>query len=319
MKQRLFPILLCSIGALWLGVPVSLFSQNGSQDGAPSSIRASDLIPSDEAVSEWKTVEGPTFYNPGSLFEYVNGAAPFYLNLGFHQLAHVRFQNSRDETLNVTIDIYDQGTVEGGFGVYSSSRHPNEKFEKWGTQGYRSGPLAILWKERFYVSLQGDDERPPTIAALNAYAEWISQKIPGPDIYPKLLDKLPQKNRIENTELYTGKDYLGYRILDKTASAQYRVQEATVTLFVLDASGPEKLHPLYEEITRLLGTPVSLSPDRVPPDTTFYATTNKYLGNFLILPIHQYLYGLFNPNESVDFPTLFLMADPLLKTIEQSP
>lgn len=309
MKDR-FRIRFLLIGLSFLGVP--LFAADNNPNPGEFSVR--NLIPSSGVIPGWRRVEGPAFYNPDTLFEIVDGAAPFYLNLGFRELAHARYQDSQDETRNITLDIYDQGTVEGGFGVYSSSRHSDESFQKWGTQGYRSGPLAILWKGRFYISLMGDDERPETLQGLEAFAAWINGRLPGEDVYPELIDRLPPKNRIPNTELYVSEKYLGYRFLSNIASAQYCVLSSTATLFVAHYSTPEQVKSILDQVRKEIGKEEPLPDVSSPPPTAAaYACADKYLGHMIFLSIGQYLYGVFDPEVQIPSQTLFEVVTSILK------
>jgi uncharacterized protein DUF6599 len=233
----------------------------------------------------------------------VNGADTFYLNFGFRELAHARYQHKDDDTLNVTIDIFDQGDVDGGFGVYSSGRHSDEKFRKIGTQGYRNGSLLIAWQDRYYISLMGDDERPDTISALEQYAKMITAKIPGKKAYSKLTNIIPKKNRIANTELYASKDYLGYRFLDRTICAKYLVNSATVTLFASDCHSLEKAQKVFKQTAEAIG-PMQLVTSTLGEDLTIHAAEDKYLGKMIILQKERYVYGVFDPDNLAQWQSL---------------
>ncbi len=284
------------------------------ESSSTSAIRANHLLPENDTVKDWKIVEGPKYFNPESLYIIVNGADTFYLNYGFHELSHARYQHKDDDTLNVTIDIFDQRDVDGGFGVYSSSRHPDEEFREIGTQGYRNGSLLIAWQDRYYISLMGDDERPETIHALEKYAEWITAKIPGEKVYPKLTNIIPKKNRLANTELYASKDYLGYRFLDNTISAKYLVDAATVTLFASDCGSPEKARTVFQQTAEAIGpqTETTISLDKA---SKIHAAEDKYLGKMIILQKKKYVYGVFDPDNLAQWRSLQI----LLSQITQKP
>ena len=68
--------------------------------------------------------EGPRIYDSETLFEYLNGGAPLYLDFGFQSMVHARYQLGDDSLSSVTIDVYDMGSDLGAFGLYRSARPP---------------------------------------------------------------------------------------------------------------------------------------------------------------------------------------------------
>ncbi|MGC9329807.1 MAG: DUF6599 family protein [Candidatus Hinthialibacter sp.] len=314
MKQFFFFLMILTPGALLSGAP-GAFAQNENVPNAPETptLTARDLLPPAGAIEPWALVEGPDFYSPDNLFETINGAAPFYLKLGFRELMHARFQHQHDESLNIALDVFDQGTVEGGFGVYSSSRHPGEDFHSWGTQGYRAGPLVIIWKDRFYISLMGDDEKPQTVQALENFAQWIDQKLAGPDAYPKLLEKLPAANRLPNTELYTSQDFLGYRFLKDVMSAQYNIASSTATLFVTKCPAPDQAQAVFDQFTQAVGGEASFAwPESTPDSVQRFAGADKYLGRMLLISSDSLIYGVYNEKIDLDFNNLYSFIKPVI-------
>lgn len=162
-----------------------------------------NLVPGSGSVPGWILAEAPQVYSPETLYRVVDGAAGLYLSFGFQALAHARYERERDRSFNITLDLFDMGTVEGGFGVYSSGRRATETFLSVGTQAYRAGPQFVAWKGRYYLTLMGDDARAETLQGLEALAREITAKIPGPDRYPALLRRLPRSGtHAEHRKIY---------------------------------------------------------------------------------------------------------------------
>jgi len=160
----------------------------------------------------------------------------------------------------------------------------------------------------------GDDERSETIQGLEAFAAWIRERLPGEDVYPKLFDRLPSESRIPNTELYVAEKYLGYRFLAKVASAQYRVQSSTATLFVLECSPSVKTKSLLDRVKKEIGQEEPL-PSKVslPPTVTAYACTDKYLGHMVFITYGNYLYGAFDPEAKLTQELLHEAIAPIVR------
>ena len=67
----------------------------------------------------------PSFYNPESLYQQIDGGADLYLLYDFKSLLHQDFKSGAAE---LTVDIYDMGGTENAFGIYAAERSPTYKF-----------------------------------------------------------------------------------------------------------------------------------------------------------------------------------------------
>ena len=55
--------------------------------------------------------------------------------------------------LDLTADIFDMGSAENAFGMYSSERSPKYDFIPMGTEGYRNEGIINFLQDRYYVKL----------------------------------------------------------------------------------------------------------------------------------------------------------------------
>ncbi|RJP31600.1 MAG: hypothetical protein C4527_07320 [Candidatus Omnitrophota bacterium] len=264
----------------------------GTKTFADTDIRVIDLVPQSGFLEHWKIEEGPEIYTPETLYEIINGAATLYLSYGFREQAYARYVNETDAGMGITAYIYDQGSVEGGYGVYSSSRHANENFQAFGTQGYRSGSIVSAWKGRFYISLSGDRDDETTAQALETLARSIMSDIPGNDAYPKILKLLPEQGKVKNSELYTEKDYLGFDFLTKAVSASYRVESITAVLFVSRCPNREKANAVFQQLETALAKR-SESVDMPYSNMQVFGFDNRSLGKIMIACREHYVFGAF--------------------------
>ncbi len=260
-----------------------------------------NLVPGSGSVPGWIIAEAPQVYSPETLYRIVNGAAGLYLSYGFQALAHARYEHERDSSFNITLDLFDMGTVEGGFGVYSSGRRATETFLPVGTQAYRTGSQFVAWKGRYYLTLMGDDVRAETLQGLEALAREITAKIPGPDVYPALLRRLPAPGRMPNTEKYIAKDFLGYEFLRNAASATYQVRSTTAEIFVADCSTNKQAQDIFQQLRDALGAPVELPAPVTASSPASYAAINPYMGKFLISLQEPYVFGVYAEKETADW------------------
>jgi len=234
---------------------VLVFIPAGFSQDNPSSAekgKVMELLPAPDFLAGWKFEDKPEFYAPDTLYEYVDGEAPLYLSYGFRGLACVRFADSRDVENSFAVEIFDMGGLEGGFGVYSSHRHSTEKFASYGTQGYRSGALLIAWKGPYFISMLGDEDNAATSKALEQAIREIVKKIPGEDAYPDFLKRLPQENRMPNSEKFIAKDYLGWKFFRRAIEAKYVVESVTATVFIVPCLDSAKAKEVYDEFFKTM-------------------------------------------------------------------
>ena len=152
--------------------------------------------------------EAASFYKPDTLYEYIDGGADVYLLYDFQRLLHQNFK-TRDGEL--TLDIYDLGTPENAFGIYSAERSPRYKFVTLGVEGYRSEGTLNFVQDRYYVKLAASGAG--VGAALDPFARMLSRRIGGTARPPALLAKLPVERRVAHSEQYVRKDPLGHAFL----------------------------------------------------------------------------------------------------------
>jgi len=183
------------------------------------------------APSGWSVADGPTVFDEESLFEYLDGGAPLYLDYGFERLTQVRYQMGSDPFASVTLDIYDMGSELGAFGVYRTVRPPGAEAESWGVEGFRSGTIAAAWRGAFYVYGEADDDRPVLIETLESLVASAIDGVGGPRALPIEIGALPADGRVPWSERYVATDLFGHAFLPGGFVAGYEVDGDEVELF----------------------------------------------------------------------------------------
>lgn len=148
-----------------------------------------------EAPPEWQMEGEPKQYTPDDLYKYINGGAELYLSFGFQEAASCVY--TRDNQPDILLDLFDMGSSQSAFGVFSHSR---ERLETDFGQGSQSDPgLLIFWKDRYYVSLLANPETPVSRKAVSRIARQIEQTIPETGPLPEILNALPGEGLIEES------------------------------------------------------------------------------------------------------------------------
>lgn len=114
------------------------------------------------------TVDGKvTLYDADGLFDYINGAAPIFIERKFRKLAATDLKFGDGEA---TCDIYDMSEPDNAKSIYDKERPQSAKTFEVGEQGH-SGSMALVFRQgRYYVKLTAFDpdaeEQLPKLAAL---------------------------------------------------------------------------------------------------------------------------------------------------------
>ena len=107
------------------------------------------------SVNGWKQVGEIQTFNPGTLYEYIDGGADLYLAYDFEELKVAEYQN--DKKASVTVEVYRHRTPTHAFGVYSQERVPGANFIDVGIQGYQEKHALNFLSGNTYVKITGYD------------------------------------------------------------------------------------------------------------------------------------------------------------------
>jgi len=161
-------------------------------------ISAVDAALPDELLG-WRTVpDERVVYDRESLYDYIDGGAELYLSYGFHHLASCKYVQL-DEP-DIVVDLFDMGTSQNAFGVFSQSREVIEDAFGQGSQ-YTEG-LLLFWKGRYYVSILASPETGRSKDAVFELARTIASAIPDEGPLPDVLARLPREGLVEESVRY---------------------------------------------------------------------------------------------------------------------
>lgn len=157
-----------------------------------------------------------SFYLSANLYEYMDGGADIYQLYDVETLLHWDLNTSAGD---LTLDIFDMGTPENAFGMFSAESSPAYDYFQLGMAAYRNEGIVNFAQDRYYVKLAAFGDS--SAAVLSEYATAISNRIGGHRELPALLRKLPEAGRKPHTEQYIRKDPMGHPFLAPVYQAVY--------------------------------------------------------------------------------------------------
>lgn len=274
---------------LLLSVVASAQSGPTSQDATlPINPQLLRLLP-DPIPSGARAQSAAAFYNPDTLYKYMDGGADAFLLYDFRTLLHQEF---RAREVDLTVDIFDMNTSENAFGIYASERAPWYNFIPVGTEAYKNEGILNFLQGRYYVKLAGFGEG--SDAVLEQFARAISAKIGDPGRFPDLLEQLPQTSLKRRSEQYLFKDPLGHPFLRPANMATYNLDNQESMLLISvganETDARQRLQQLDQHFRKT-------GKSETAPELGSGAirASNSFEGKLIAQVKGRYLIVLFNP------------------------
>lgn len=169
------------------------------------------LIPKKDIPAGWALIQGPQTYNKKTLFEHINGQAELFFKYGFQKSIFATYQNQKNLTNQIDIDIYDMGNVVQAFGIFSRLRNEDLPAEI-GLDSYLDDRSAFFYKGKYFVMLYGPEPNPVILKQL---AMEISLRILDSSLPPKEIRYFPKNGLKPGSIQYFSEGLLGYQFLKR--------------------------------------------------------------------------------------------------------
>jgi len=193
-------------------------------------------------INGWRADVKVDAYDRKTLFHYIDGGAELYLAYHF-QKVYVHTYTKAGEP-DIIMDIYEMGTPEDAFGVFTSEREGEDIGIGQGSE-YEAG-LLRFFKGRFFVSIMTYEETPQSRKAVYLLARTVADAIQSTGDKPKLVSSLPSTGLSESSILYfyshtilnqhyfvASENILKFDKHTKAVLARYSVKEGELYLLIV--------------------------------------------------------------------------------------
>ena len=99
-------------------------------------------------LSGTKIMGSPYHFEPLNLFEYINGAADFFIAYGFVSLEGACYFMESDADDSVSVDIYNMGEKLNAFGVFQSKRDKEAPSLNIGTASFGVDGYLAFYEDK---------------------------------------------------------------------------------------------------------------------------------------------------------------------------
>jgi hypothetical protein len=215
----------------------------GGIDEAPVSVF--DLSTAGE-LPGWTRLAEVDHFSADNLWEYINGQADFFIDYGFVEVETAEYRNDRTAG-SVVVEIYHMGSPPEGFGIFAAERTREDRSIEIGSGAFLGPNVLGFWQEEYYVKVTSFEEGPEIEGLLVSMAEEISARLPGGK---RVLDSLllfPKEGRVEASERFIPKNFLGQPYLTDAYQVDYVVDDQPVQLFVMEAASAADAASRFEQ------------------------------------------------------------------------
>ena len=137
----------------------------------------------------WTAEPKDRMYDAETIFSYIDGAGEVYRAYNMRSCLSRRYTSPNGPA--IVLDIFDMGTSEDAFGVFTHDR--DGRPVEVGQGGlYRPGWLSF-WKGRFFVSIYAEEETEAAKETMSKLSRGVAALIRDQGPEPDILLKLPQQ------------------------------------------------------------------------------------------------------------------------------
>jgi len=215
-----------------LRVPLQGKSQAASGQ-TPSATAA--LIPE---VSGFTPLAPSESFGPETLSDKIDGKAELYLSAGFKEMSCRKFGLDTAGKAYVEVFIYDMGSAQNAFAVFSGQRRPGSPSIPLTANAYATANAWFFTKGRFYVEIVADRASEALKSSLEAYATALLAKIPAEGEKTNEAALFPKEGLAPDTVRLCAADTFGCEGLSNMLTGEYSLKGGKATAFMARRDTP---------------------------------------------------------------------------------
>ncbi|MEW6672408.1 MAG: DUF6599 family protein [Thermodesulfobacteriota bacterium] len=188
----------------------------------------------------------PEVFEAANLSDKINGKADLYLSAGFRQLKSQRFKMDGNENSWLEIFVYDMGSLQNAFSVYSQQRREDAAADKSGRFSYRTENALFFLHGPFYVEIIGSEGTEPLRGQMHIFAQNFIQNTPVSAEKLEELELFPEQNLDPGSPALIADGGFGYERFKQIFTAVYTEGDIRMTAFLSRRSNQEEARQLVQ-------------------------------------------------------------------------
>lgn len=209
------------------------------QYSPPASIEAFIPLP-----PNFKPLTAPERFDAGNLSDKINGKAELYLSAGFTGLVSQRYRDEVNSELWIEAFVYDMGSGQNAFAVFSAQRRENAESLDFAQYVYRSPNAVFLIHGQYYIELIASQASSQVLQSMELLAVTFIRNTPTETITIAEQDLFPKPDLIAGSIALIAADAFGYDQLNQVYTAEYRLNEEPVMAYLSRRQAPSEAQGL---------------------------------------------------------------------------
>jgi hypothetical protein len=265
----------------------------------PADIPAGEkALPADEAktIPGFRQIGRARHYTKDNLYEHVNGHAEYFIGAGFAGLSIMEYTpaDSKASQAELQAEVFDMGNSIQAFGVLSDEAGDSAKPVSVGTMAFGNPGGINFIRGRYYVKITAYNPKAPLLRFAREFSSTLPSSPAGKDSFD-IFTRLPDLGKVNKTrfvkEGYRGLDFLRNVIEREYSSGDKKI---TVALMTGNAQQVKALQSSFFDYFRKSGMQYEKA---VKDGLEFYRVTDKYEGNWFLIPSPDAIFGVFGTED----------------------
>jgi hypothetical protein len=179
-------------------------------------------------------------YGPENLSDKIDGRAELYLSAGFQEMSCRSFTLSEAENAHVEVFVYDMGSAQNAYAVFSSQRRPGSADIPLTANAYATGNALFFSQARFYVEIVGDRDSAALQRGLETYAAALVAQLPSEGRVPDLARLFPEEGLTRDSVRLSAADTFGLADFNNVFTGEYTFKDGYASAFLAERDTPEQ-------------------------------------------------------------------------------
>ncbi len=195
----------------------------------------------------WTLSDRVLRFTPENLYEQINGRAEYYIAFDAIELWFASFEKIGRNDHFIDLSIYNMGTPTNAFGVFSGERSIDAPPLDFGRAAYQSSANCYIWKGQYYIQIIASDDTPELRQICLDLARQTTDFLveTGEPVWG--LNALPKDGLIQNSIQYFLTDALGLDFMRNTYTAQYKIDNGPVSVFLSRLDSQESIQSVIDQ------------------------------------------------------------------------
>ncbi|NNL77088.1 MAG: hypothetical protein HKO68_12205 [Desulfobacterales bacterium] len=198
----------------------------------------------------------PEMFEAHNLSNKINGKAELYLSAGFVSLTSQRLKDERASDFWMEAYVYDMGTGQNSFSVFSAQRRDDGQPLNLTQYSYRTENAFFLVHGRYYVELIASEASERILTPMNLLATAFIRNTTAETATIDEIKLFPQQNLVAGSISLISSDAFGYKDFDNVYTAEYEQDKNSLMAYISRRRTPDeagKLALAYQNFLAAFG------------------------------------------------------------------